>query len=435
MKILNLCAADYGGAGIAAMRIHTNLRSAGVDSRMLVLDKRTNDSWTEPLLDSRNPFRLWRIFHKIFLKVSSLSDYYFQRQNLSPELPLKVLRKKIDFEPDVIVAHVLSHFLSPRDVLKIHKITNAPVIWNLMDMAAFTGGCHYAWSCRRYEERCGDCPALRLRSDGDVSRKVWQEKSDVMSAMNMAVIAASSLLHEQATRSNLFRGSRIETILLAVDPETFHQRDRCEAKRILGLSDNKRVIFFGAQKLKNRRKGMDYMLEALSRLADIPAIDCNSIQIVTAGNISELGALERMRYSHKHLGYIHGDAQLALVYQAADVFVCPSIQDSGPMMINESMMCGTPVVAFKMGVASDLIIPGVTGYIAKLMDACDLAAGIASVTSLNEEKSAEMSDRCREHALALCHPLNQAKKLIQFFSSISKRDDIKTAVDEESRVN
>jgi glycosyltransferase involved in cell wall biosynthesis len=45
-------------------------------------------------------------------------------------------------------------------------------------------------------------------------------------------------------------------------------------------------------------------------------------------------------------------------------------------MINESIMCGTPVVSFRMGVAEDLIINGETGYIVKLKNIRDLANGI-----------------------------------------------------------
>ena len=56
-----------------------------------------------------------------------------------------------------------------------------------------------------------------------------------------------------------------------------------------------------------------------------------------------------------------------------------SIEDSGPMMINESIMCGTPVVCFDMGVARDLVHTGRTGYRAALRDSSDLAFGIREV--------------------------------------------------------
>ncbi len=48
MKILHVTNYDnLGGAGIAAYRLHTALRKAGVDSRMLVRRKGTTDSTVE----------------------------------------------------------------------------------------------------------------------------------------------------------------------------------------------------------------------------------------------------------------------------------------------------------------------------------------------------------------------------------------------------
>jgi glycosyltransferase involved in cell wall biosynthesis len=49
------------------------------------------------------------------------------------------------------------------------------------------------------------------------------------------------------------------------------------------------------------------------------------------------------------------------------------------MMIPESMLCGTPVVAFDSGGAPDLIRSLETGYLAKYKDCADLANGILTL--------------------------------------------------------
>ena len=59
----------------------------------------------------------------------------------------------------------------------------------------------------------------------------------------------------------------------------------------------------------------------------------------------------------------------------SDVFLSPSIQDAGPMMLNQALMCGTPAVAFNIGVAYD-IINDKTGYLAKYRDSEDFCKGI-----------------------------------------------------------
>jgi len=54
------------------------------------------------------------------------------------------------------------------DIAKI----KTPIIWSLLDMWAFTGGCHYDEYCGRYTEQCGYCKVLGSKKENDLSRKV-----------------------------------------------------------------------------------------------------------------------------------------------------------------------------------------------------------------------------------------------------------------------
>ena len=80
-----------------------------------------------------------------------------------------------------------------------------------------------------------------------------------------------------------------------------------------------------------------------------------------------------------YLGTLHDDISLALLYNAADVFVAPSLQDNLPNTLVESQACGTPCVAFDIGGMPDLIDHGVTGYLARPDNAEDLAKQIFNV--------------------------------------------------------
>ena len=44
MKVLHICTADEGGAGLCCLRIHQALLNEGIDSKMLVLHKKSKDS-------------------------------------------------------------------------------------------------------------------------------------------------------------------------------------------------------------------------------------------------------------------------------------------------------------------------------------------------------------------------------------------------------
>jgi glycosyltransferase involved in cell wall biosynthesis len=74
-----------------------------------------------------------------------------------------------------------------------------------------------------------------------------------------------------------------------------------------------------------------------------------------------------------------GEHLMPLLYNAADVFLTPSLQDNLPNTIAEAMSCGTPCVGFDMGGIPEMIDHRENGYVARYRDAADLAEGIRFV--------------------------------------------------------
>jgi glycosyltransferase involved in cell wall biosynthesis len=184
---------------------------------------------------------------------------------------------------------------------------------------------------------------------------------------------------------------------------------------------DKQIIFMGATAIGEERKGARYMMEALRILsASLPAGTKEKVFVMIAGR-SDNNALKDIPFPHKFIGFLNDDRLLALAYQSADILVCPSIEDAGPMMINEAIMCGTPVVAFEMGVALDLVHTGKTGYRAKLRDSEDLAKGIATMLDLSQDEYKVMSSNCRELGLRLCHPKVQVDSFEKLFGAVNTR--------------
>ena len=425
MKVLHLSTVDHGGAGTAALRLHRNLLGLGLDSRMLVLESRSQEPHIYPIAGLSRTFPLTRLASKVYAKLATRSDYCYHLQGVSIGISARELLNRTGFNPDVIVVHATSHFIAPSDVLDFHRISAAPVVWHLLDMATLTGGCHYAWDCNGFEHQCESCPALRWAPGGLAPERIWREKHRLMESLPTAVVAASSHLYAQAHRSSLFKDKKIEKILLGVDPKVFKPGPKDAARRSLGFPLDKKILFFGAQSLKERRKGMSYMFAALEKLAASHSVRMQDILLVTAGHQSALAPLDVMGFSHRHLGFLHGEARLALAYRAADVFISSSVEESGPMMINESMMSGTPVVAFEMGVASDLIVPGLTGEIAKLYDTSALAEGVGRILNASDDVRLSMSKSARAYALSLCDPVVQAASFSRLFATLlSGRSEI-----------
>lgn len=312
--------------------------------------------------------------------------------------PTKKILKKAAFEPDVIIVLFMSNFLSFKNLYELNKHTKAPILLRLQDMAALTGGCHYAWNCKGYLDKCGKCPALYSNDPFDQSNINWTYKKRYVEKTGIKIITGSEWLYKKIQESSIFTNKEKYKIPLPIDENIFRPALKKEVRSFLNLPENKKIIFFGATSIFDKRKGLKQLTEALHILKlKLNDDDSNLIHLAIAGKSNEKLAAH-FPFPFTYLGYLSYD-MLPKAFQAADVFVCPSIEDSGPMMINQSIMCGTPVVSFEMGVALDLINTGKTGYRAKLYDTEDLANGILYVLRMNAEIYNKISANCRELAM------------------------------------
>jgi glycosyltransferase involved in cell wall biosynthesis len=155
-------------------------------------------------------------------------------------------------------------------------------------------------------------------------------------------------------------------VLIPVDEIIYNSKSRNKARNYFKLNVESKIIFFGASFTNEKRKGISLFIESLKKLKAKYARENKSsenIKVLIAGNQpSNQNQDEVFPFNTSYLGYIKESEIFSLAYQAADVFINCSIQDSGPMMINEAILCGTPVVTFNLGVANDLVTDGFSGF-------------------------------------------------------------------------
>jgi glycosyltransferase involved in cell wall biosynthesis len=423
MKILHLATQDVGGGGFsAAYRLHTHMREAGVESAMLVYNKESSDDHVIGVAGRLTP--LQRLRWKLG-RLRERCDHYrgystYFRTDMGFFLPVEKLKGMLPFNPDAIIIHWVANFFTPAMLRQLSVDTGAPLYWNMPDMAPLTGGCHYAFDCDGYKRSCGSCPQLgKDAGESDISTRQILEKCRSFQDCDITAVVGSTWLRHQAEASAVFSGHPVKQIMLGMDVNVFKPAPAAEARAVLGLPPGKRIIFFGATSLLEKRKGLTYLTGALdilhSALKDEQALR-GEILVVTAGSAKSIDRLG-IPFEHRHLGLLCGDVRLAAAYQAADIFVNASIEDSGPMMINEAVLCGTPVVAFDMGVAPDLVHTGRTGYRAKLKDAADLAKGLLALLKMEPAGVAAMRTECRELGMKLCHPDVQVRAFVELCTS------------------
>jgi glycosyltransferase involved in cell wall biosynthesis len=408
-SFVHLAATNRGGAGIAAERLHRTLGDAGHRSHLVIDRGAATDS---SIVETHGPLSDLRIIaSKAFFRATSVPKYHFRNQDLNNPRIGRISRLVKELRPDAIISNFITSYLSFRDIHAIQQAAGAPVIWFLMDMATLTGGCHYSWECRGYEDGCGCCPALAARrGPNDHSARTYRSKAHYLDRIESVVVSGSSWLAQQARASALFRDRRVEVIPLGVSPELFKPRDKAKLRQGLGLDPARPLIFLGARDASDPRKGMAVLVDALRRIAasgNREPLPC----LLIAGDSPPVGLLEGLGYPVRFLGLV-GSSALAEAYAAADVFVSPSIEDSGPMMINEAVMSGTPVVSFPIGVALDLVKPGETGEFARSGDSESLAAALTQVLAWPPEKRDAATGSARAFAVKTFSPAAQAERIV-----------------------
>ena len=109
----------------------------------------------------------------------------------------------------------------------------------------------------------------------------------------------------------------------------------------------------------------------------------DSIEIVLFGKSNE-DFNKNIPFKIHNKGLINNEQDIIELYNAADIFVLPSLEDNLPNTIMESMACGTPVVAFNSGGIPEMIDHQINGYLAEYKSVEDLKNGILNLLQNQE---------------------------------------------------
>ncbi|WP_031529595.1 glycosyltransferase [Dyadobacter crusticola] len=355
MKILHITCFDNGGAGTAAVRLHKGLLNLGIESKVLVLEKRTDTPEVYAFQQTNKYFVLFqRILKNLGFpltlehsndnrsrKFKGDFDYFSFAKTSFTEL----VNHPLVEECDVVNLHWVANFL---DYQTFFNKINKPVVWTQHDMNAFQGGFHY--------------------KDDDIrNREILFEANDEqyqckLKALNqlpddaLTVVSPSRWMMKEASESEILGRFSHTVIPNGIDTSVFNNKNSAESnlKSKLGLNPDKITVLFVSESVANPRKGFDFIA---SLTAD--QLLRQSCEFVAVGNIKSGQKLPGVKY----LGSIHSEMLLSEIYSAADFFLLPSREDNLPNVMLESLACGTPVVAFSVGGMKDHIVNGYNGML------------------------------------------------------------------------
>jgi len=201
---------------------------------------------------------------------------------------------------------------------------------------------------------------------------------------------------------HLEQGAQAEKVFIApgaIGDEMFTQRssrlkkEKGKLKQQLNINGKKVVLYAGRL---ITRKGVGYLIEAYGKLKK----DYKDVCLMLVGDGPLRNELEENCIKH-HIKDVHflGNKryeELPEYYSMADVFVLPTLEDIGGLVVHGAMACGLPVITTKAaGCAVDLIIPRENGFIVDEANAGQLYSAIKRII-LDETLARKMGEKSLE---------------------------------------
>ena len=393
MKILHLSKMDTGGgAADGFVRVHQALLGQGVESVAYVLKQRRRDVPMVAAAGLLNPWQklvwgLGRAFAKLKrFGVKPVGVYDFDAEANFPAEPIIRHARAHTEKWDLVLVHWSGGFVRPETVREIAQALGARVALWQVDMAHATGGCHSNLGCPKHQTGCGACPLLSSSDPQDVSAVQAARRARLWKELGAVVLAPSGWSARQAEESFTLGGLELRTFPIPLDLAVLRPADGAAARRALGLPTEGRIVLVRALDPGLVYKGFGLFLEALKQL-DAQGV---SLHVAVIGERGFLpGGFRHVTFTE--LGPQRGDAALARAYQAADFFVSPSTNETGPMMAGEAMACGRPLIAYPIGIAPDLVDQGRNGTLVEPVG--DVAALATAIRAYAEMPAAELAAR------------------------------------------
>lgn len=411
MNVVIINKSDFrGGAAVVSFRLMNALREQGINASMLVCEKLT-DSPNVHLAASK-----WRIKAsfleerlKIFLTRGVNRANLFKIDTASDGLNL--YRHPLVKNADIICLNWVNQGMLSLSGLKKMLELGKPVIWTMHDMWCFTGICHHAGSCQRFESECGDCPLLSTGAFAhDLSYKTLLKKARTYKGIHF--VAVSNWLARRAGKSSL-----LKTAPVSVIPNAFPIPSDIP---ISAPNPSNFTIVMGAARLDDPIKGLAILIESTKILKSKYPDKAEKMELVTFGGLKNPNALDGIVIAHRHLGVIKGENAIRNVYLSADAVISTSLYETLPGTLVEGQVYGCIPIAFDRGGQPDIIDHLDSGYLAEWNDdlknaAENIADGVIAVMNMNKDVTRK---RMFDSAKSRFDAPVIAQKYIELFNSL-----------------
>ncbi len=364
-----------GGAAVVTFRLLQSLRREGVDARLLVFTKTSSEENVGKVSQRFRRGIAFTLERLLLLPRLGFNIRHLYKVSTG-DFAINIHKHPWIKEADIVCLNWINQGLMNLDgIVKLHR-EGKKIVWTLHDMWAMTGICHHAYECDHYCEECGYCQFLPGGgSPNDLSHKVWKKKNHAYAEVPINFVTVSHWLEECAHKSSLLRGRKVTTIHNPFPSDQFYFEPGREIQSFVS-EDKPNIILFGAARLDDPIKGLEYTIEALNYIFDTHPEVARDTAVYFFGAIKNPQILDTLRLSHRNLGMISDFKIIRYLCSIAKVVISTSLYETLPGTLIEGQAGGAIPVSFGRGGQNDIIEHMKNGYIARYKDSRDVAEGI-----------------------------------------------------------
>lgn len=255
----------------------------------------------------------------------------------------RLIKKIKEFNPDLIHIHTLHHQCTNYLMLfNFLKEFEKPVIITVHDCWIYTGGCyHYTkFGCRQFETGCQNCKRdpKRLDCKPKQTEKKLREKCEYYNtASNLFFVGVSEWICSEIKRS-MIKNPNIICIKNGIDTDIFRNKKNTEEVIELRkrLKNGRAHLVLGVANQWSEGKGLSRFTELAQRLGGEYQV------ILVGGGLPAKVPADNVCY----YGLTYDAVELADIYNAAELLVNLSSEESFGLVSVEAAACGTDVIGF-----------------------------------------------------------------------------------------
>ena len=324
MRIVFLSYSDFkGGASIAAFSIFNAVKKKNFF--FLTADRKFKHSIPVYNLINKSYIFILRILEKIVI-------FFFNKKKFHQSLNIfhSFASKKIErYKPEIINLHWINRsMISLKEIDKLKP----KIVLSLHDMWYFSSTEHYF---------------VKENNNTPISRYCWNQKKKILYKKNVFLIVHNKWMLKEITKRHPKLSKKIFlSNNYPINTNIFKPRNKTLLRKKYNLPLKKKIIFFSAQDISDKRKGFKYFMTIVEKLSN----NKNLFFLSLGGNEIDTNAYK----NYKHISFISNKKSSEL-YSLSDIFLCTSTIDNLPLTVLEALSSGNLVVSFDNGGVKDVL--------------------------------------------------------------------------------